>query len=175
MLLIFPLFPFCGALPTSLFPSPSLRFYSPSFQLLPSRPSVSSLLFHISSLHPSFCPTFSSSFAECTSTVSVALYNVPLPLSLSQGSLLEATVFGLEPYSHYSLRVEAVNGAGGFILTWFLRPLLNIIWTQGEAEEKQELHEYPSAANMWSKTITKPSGVVPNCSTVPHYFHHFRP
>ncbi|XP_070842368.1 usherin [Chaetodon trifascialis] len=35
-----------------------------------------------------------------------------------EGSVLEATVYGLEPYSQYSLRVEAVNDAGGVSSPW---------------------------------------------------------
>ncbi|XP_039982949.1 usherin [Xiphias gladius] len=35
-----------------------------------------------------------------------------------EGSVLEATVYGLEPYSHYSLRVEAVNRAGSVSSPW---------------------------------------------------------
>uniref|UniRef100_UPI0037E7E888 usherin n=1 Tax=Semicossyphus pulcher TaxID=241346 RepID=UPI0037E7E888 len=35
-----------------------------------------------------------------------------------EGSVLEATVYGLEPYSHYSLRVEAVNAAGSVSSLW---------------------------------------------------------
>uniref|UniRef100_A0A3P8RYW1 Usherin n=1 Tax=Amphiprion percula TaxID=161767 RepID=A0A3P8RYW1_AMPPE len=35
-----------------------------------------------------------------------------------EGSVLEATIYGLEPYSHYSLHVEAVNGAGGVSSPW---------------------------------------------------------
>ncbi|XP_041646715.1 usherin [Cheilinus undulatus] len=35
-----------------------------------------------------------------------------------EGSVLEATIYGLEPYSQYSLRVEAVNEAGGVSSPW---------------------------------------------------------
>ncbi|KAM3876945.1 usherin [Diretmus argenteus] len=35
-----------------------------------------------------------------------------------EGSVLEATLYGLEPYSEYSLRVEAVNGAGSVFSPW---------------------------------------------------------
>lgn len=35
---------------------------------------------------------------------------------LSQGSIFEATIYGLEPYSQYSLQVEALNSAGGLIM-----------------------------------------------------------
>ncbi|XP_051795531.1 usherin [Acanthochromis polyacanthus] len=35
-----------------------------------------------------------------------------------EGSVLEATVYGLEPYSHYSLHVDAVNGAGSVSSPW---------------------------------------------------------
>ncbi|XP_044201958.1 usherin [Thunnus albacares] len=35
-----------------------------------------------------------------------------------EGSVLEATVYGLEPYSEYSLRVEAVNEAGSVSSQW---------------------------------------------------------
>ncbi|XP_035991625.1 usherin [Fundulus heteroclitus] len=35
-----------------------------------------------------------------------------------EGSVLEAAVFGLDPYSRYSLRVEAVNGAGSVSSPW---------------------------------------------------------
>nr|XP_046239587.1 usherin [Scatophagus argus] len=35
-----------------------------------------------------------------------------------EGSVLEATVYGLEPYSQYSLRVEAVNDAGSVSSPW---------------------------------------------------------
>ncbi|XP_071778073.2 usherin [Centroberyx gerrardi] len=35
-----------------------------------------------------------------------------------EGSVLEATLYGLEPYSEYSLRVEAVNGAGSVSSPW---------------------------------------------------------
>ncbi|XP_047436500.1 usherin [Mugil cephalus] len=35
-----------------------------------------------------------------------------------EASVLEATVYGLEPYSQYSLRVEAVNGAGSVFSQW---------------------------------------------------------
>ncbi|KAM9408306.1 LOW QUALITY PROTEIN: usherin [Pholidichthys leucotaenia] len=35
-----------------------------------------------------------------------------------EDSVLEATVYGLEPYSQYSVRVEAVNGAGSVFSPW---------------------------------------------------------
>lgn len=54
-------------------------------------------------------------YSHVTCIHSIVLYILPLSLFVSQGSVLEATVYGLEPYSHYSLRVEAVNNAGGFI------------------------------------------------------------
>ncbi|MED6271831.1 hypothetical protein CHARACLAT_024313, partial [Characodon lateralis] len=38
--------------------------------------------------------------------------------SVSQGSVLEAAVFGLDPYSQYSFCVEAVNGAGSVSSPW---------------------------------------------------------
>lgn len=47
---------------------------------------------------------------------SISPYIIPWSLFPSQGSVLEATVYGLEPYSQYSLRVEAVNEAGRFIM-----------------------------------------------------------
>lgn len=39
-----------------------------------------------------------------------------LSLFLSQGSIFEATIYGLEPYSQYSLQVEAFNSAGRLIM-----------------------------------------------------------
>lgn len=73
-----------------------------SFPLVSSPPyNHLSLIFHFNTLIPFFFPHFIPS-----------LYIIPRSLILFQGSLLEATVYGFEPYSQYSVRVEAVNGAG---------------------------------------------------------------
>lgn len=50
--------------------------------------------------------------AQPSSSHPSVLLSNPVSLMRSKGSVLEAAVFGFEPYSQYSLRVEAVNGAG---------------------------------------------------------------
>lgn len=38
------------------------------------------------------------------------------PFFFCQGSVFEGTIYGLEAYTGYSLKVEALNGAGGLIM-----------------------------------------------------------
>lgn len=64
----------------------------------------------------SLCPMFSSFASLHFFTCYTNLYILPSSLFLSQGSVLQATVYGLEPYSQYSLRVDAVNSAGGLVV-----------------------------------------------------------
>lgn len=72
--------------------------------------------------HPSFPLLFCTFWNPLC--ILPSLYITPWSPFLSQGSVREATVFGLEPYSEYSLRVEAVNGAG--------RQFIIIISSQGK-------------------------------------------
>lgn len=111
--LISPPLSFCGALPTRLFPSPSLLFYSPPFNSWPTVPLTP--LFPFISPSPSIFVSRLSAFLGVIFTYVFVSHFFLSP----QGSVREAGIFGLEPHSVYSLRVEAVNSAGGVFL-WFV-------------------------------------------------------
>lgn len=72
-------------------------------------------------LHPTMSwPHYSSSLLSLSPTFSLMMlpfyllsfYITHCSFCLSQDSQLEAIVYGLEPYSQYSLRIEALNRAG---------------------------------------------------------------
>lgn len=99
----------------SLFPFPSLLFFLSPFNSCPIIPlsslfSLPYLLLPTSFSLSSLSPTFSFSYFPPSLHINHTL------VFLSQGTVLEATVYGLEPYSQYSLRAEAVNEAGRLIM-----------------------------------------------------------
>lgn len=106
-----------GMLPTSPFPFHLCSFILSLFNSCPIIPL--SPLFSFKSPPPSassFSPMFASFASPHFFTCYTNLYIFLSSLFLSQGSVLQATVYGLEPYSQYSLRVEAVNNAGGLVI-----------------------------------------------------------
>lgn len=111
---------FCGTIPTFLFPFPSPLFFLSPFNSCPIIVFVFPLFCPISPLPCDYLPLILLLLSPTFFLTSLHSYSfhlsIPWSLFLSQGSVLEATVYGLEPYSQYSLRVEAVNEAGRLIM-----------------------------------------------------------
>lgn len=68
----------------------------------------------------SLCSSIIFLFSTCPLVVNAIDLLSPL---FSQGSVFEGTVYGLEAYSRYSLKVEALNGAGGLIMNTYANEL----------------------------------------------------